>query len=199
MIDRARLARARLAPGILQLRAPELRALHLLLLGSLLLGPLLLIGCASPEATRRDPELPRPPGVAQVRQASARLHTLLRAGLAGRWPARLKRSRDFPELPLVRRPPLRDLGAWAADRSDLEAALDAELRREKELRLELDEAAVPAWLREDEPQDADSAEGAPQPPLTLESWLSSSGKIGLRLKESNGDVLAQSESDALSR
>ena len=156
---------------------------------------LLLVGCASSEPRQSDdPNLPRPPGVAQVRQASARLHASIRAGLSGHWPARLTRSRDFPELPLVRRSGLRDLGAWAADRAELEAALDAELRREGLLRLAVDEAAVPDWLRQPAPEEGE-LESSPGPSLTLESWLSSEGRIGLRLRESSGDVLVESQSE----
>lgn len=171
------------------------RALLALAPGLILAPALILVGCASaPPPSSEDPNLPRPPGVAQVRQASSRLHASIRAGLSGRWPSRLTRSRDFPELPLVRRPALRDLGAWAADRAELEAALDAELRREGLMRLAVDEAAVPEWLREPTPE-GDELESSPGASLTLESWLSSEGRIGLRLRESSGDVLAESQSE----
>ncbi|MBL4845822.1 MAG: hypothetical protein JKY65_09870 [Planctomycetes bacterium] len=152
---------------------------------------LCLIGCAtsSPQADE-GARLPVPPSVAQVRQASARLHATIRAGLTGRWPARLTRSQDFPELPLVARTALRDLGAWAHDRVSLERALDEEVRREAELRLSLDEAAVPAWLREE-----GSESGSRVPSLTLQSWLSRDGRIGLRLREESGEVLAEASSE----
>jgi hypothetical protein len=158
---------------------------------------LALSGCASSSSrTDEDPSLPRPPGVAQVRQASSRLHASIRSGLSGRWPARLTRSRDFPELPLVQRPALRDLGAWATDKRELEAALDAELRREGELRLAVDEAAVPDWLRDPPAKQGEGElEGDPGPSLTLESWLSSEGRIGLRLREAGGEVLVVSLSE----
>lgn len=163
-----------------------------------LLLPLLLGACASAPASQgSDPGTPRPPGVAQVREASRRLHASIRAGLSGRWPARLTRSQDFSELPLVKRPALRDLGAWAANKRELEAALDAEVRREGELRLAVDEAAVPDWLRDPEPEGEGEGEleSGPQASLSLESWLTSEGRIGLRLRESSGDVLAESQSD----
>lgn len=167
------------------------------LLSGLLLA---LAGCASAPPPRDDPSLPRPPGVAQVRQASSRLHASIRSGLSGRWPARLTRSLDFPELPLVRRPALRDLGAWSANKRELEEALDAEVRREGELRLAVDEAAVPDWLREPAPPGEEGElESGPTPSLTLESWLSSEGRIGLRLRESNGAVLVESQSEPASR
>ena len=190
---------ARALAPLPDLRARDPRSSPRAALGLTRTLPLALItlclgACASPSPREQGPGLPTPPGVAQVREASGRLHATIRAGLSERWPTRLVRSLDFPRLPLVARPGLRDLGAWAPDRLSLERALDVEIRREAELRLAADEAAVPAWLRE----EGDRAAGA-RPSLTLESWLSRDGRIGLRLREDSGEVLAEASSDATRR
>lgn len=123
---------------------------------------LLLTACAAPrdevvvERDRRhrlpDPEV--------VTSAVRRLGDVVKAELLP-WPPHLPRSRDFPELPLVRVEEVEDLGRTGADVEALTRTLEHELRRQRILRLSIDEEAVPTWLREPAPTAADQAADDP--------------------------------------
>lgn len=146
-----------------------------------------LCACVTVEAQDPDdPPPPSPPGLTQLREASADLHARLRDGIATGWDQELSRSRDFPELPLATRLALEDQGAWGLDLRALGRALDDEVRAAGLLRLSSDEAAVPAFLREE-------SSGDEQPPgLGLACWLTRDARVGLRLWVlSSGEVLAE--------
>lgn len=142
-------------------------------------------GCASPP-----PRVPTPrgeaPGPTQVRQAVARLHDTL-AKQEG-WPAaHLTRSRDFPELALLKTTPFEDRGRWGVELETLQRTLEKAIREGFVLRLQRDEAAVPEWLR-DKPEGEGSevappaGEGIPDgPSLELRAWAGGDARIHLEL------------------
>ncbi|MCO5172229.1 MAG: hypothetical protein M9894_38520 [Planctomycetes bacterium] len=101
------------------------------------------------------------------------------------WPAHLPRSRDFPELPLLRVSEVEDLGRTGADVAALTRAVEHEVRRQRFVRLSIDEEAVPAWLRE--PPDGKAApparEAPPRAALLLRAWTDRSGRLRLELQD----------------
>lgn len=162
----------------------------------LLLAASLLAGCVVGER-RREPELRHGSGLPDpqvVASAVERLEERVREELDDDhdrgWPEHLPRSRDFPELPLVRVEQAEDLGRTGADMDALTRALEHELRRVRLVRLSTDEESVPGWLREGEP---DEGGGPPTPPargaevrkpgLQLKSWTDRAGRLVLELRD----------------
>lgn len=110
------------------------------------------------------------------------------------WPAHLPRSRDFPELPLLRVAEVEDLGRTGADVGALTRSLEHEVRRQRFARLSIDEEAVPPWLREPPAEGGDAAPGGGQaaapareerakPGLLLRCWTDRGGRLRLELED----------------
>lgn len=159
-----------------------------------LLAAVLASACAGPrdvtvELDRRvavtDPEL--------VPSAVRRLAERVREELLP-WPKHLPRSRDFPELPLVRVDPVEDLGRTGADPEALTRRLEHELRGLRLMRLSSDEEAVPPWLREPAGGDDERDRSAPpavvvgadepaKPGLRLRAWTDRAGRLRAELED----------------
>lgn len=165
---------------------------------TLLLACLLLIACAAPaEVTIERDRRHRLPDPEVVTSAVRRLGEVVREQLLP-WPQHLPRSRDFPELPLVRVEQVEDLGRTGADTDALTRTLEHELRRQRLLRLSIDEDAVPPWLR-GSPQPEESGgdpaaaparpaatDGDPDPTkpgLRLRAWTDRAGRLRLELED----------------
>lgn len=164
---------------------------------ALLLVTALATACAAPaEVTIERDRRHRLPDPEVVTSAVRRLGEAVRQELLP-WPGHLPRSRDFPELPLVRVEEVEDLGRTGADTDALTRTLEHELRRQRLLRLSIDEEAVPPWLREPpaaaKPADDDPAapsarpavsDGDPtKPGLRLKAWTDRAGRLRLELED----------------
>lgn len=171
---------------------------------ALLLVTALATACAAPaEVTIERDRRHRLPDPEVVTSAVRRLGEAVRQELLP-WPGHLPRSRDFPELPLVRVEEVEDLGRTGADTDALTRTLEHELRRQRLLRLSIDEEAVPLWLREPpaaaKPADGDpvTADGDPvapaarpaatdgdptKPGLRLKAWTDRAGRLRLELED----------------
>jgi hypothetical protein len=160
----------------------------------LLLACLLLAGCEGSERHDVDARRPRSHrrlGDADVAAAVRDLVDTLREEGIPPWPGHLPRSRDFPELPLVRVGEAEDLGRVRADVDGLTRALEREVRQQRLLRLSTDEEAVPPSLREEplepapqgEPDIAPDPEPRRKPGLLLRAWTDEEGRLRLELKD----------------
>lgn len=149
------------------------------------------------ERERREEQARRhPPGELEVEEAAAELAARVRRLYSGgSWPTHLARSRDFPALPLVALEPMLDEAGSGADVGHLQATLEEAVRRDRQLRLEADELAVPPSLREEE----DGKEPQPVSPspagLELRAWIDKGMRIRLTLVDRDkGEQLVQARS-----
>lgn len=157
-----------------------------------LLAGIVLSACAARQEVtgERDPRH-RLPDPDVVTSAVRRLGQAVRDELQP-WPSHLPRSRDFPELPLVRVEQVEDLGRTGADTDALTRTLEHELRRQRLLRLSIDEEAVPTWLREEPPSiprqepagpPRPAADEPTKPGLRLKAWTDRVGRLRLELED----------------
>ncbi len=157
----------------------------------LLVACLLLAGCGSPRPRPTlGPGPERGPGPFEVESAVTDLDGEL-DGLSP-WGSHLPRSRDFPDLPLVRVAEVEDLGRTGADVDAIRDRLDAALRDHRRLRLVADENAVPEVLRDGAaPRDPEEDPLTPRPDprtpakagLLLRAWTDRSGRLQLELRD----------------
>lgn len=147
-----------------------------------------LAGCAraqrAPEAEVRHGSGLRDPEV--VSSAVADLGRRL-AKDALPWSSHLPRSRDFPELPLARVEQVEDLGRTGANTDTLTRSLEQELRRQRLMRLAVDEEAVPGWLRDEPapPPPPPPARGKElnKPGLLVRAFTDRGGRLRLELHD----------------
>ena len=162
---------------------------------------LLLAGCGAggrrdrDRASRRERSA-RPPGEAEVDEAAAELAARVRRLYSGgSWPSHLTRSRDFPALPLVALQTIEDQAASGADLPTLQAALEEAIRRDRQLRLEADELAVPPSLREEEEEGEPWPAASSPAGLELRAWIDEGMRIRLTLVDRDkGETLVQARS-----
>jgi hypothetical protein len=152
-------------------------------------------GCAREKRPAAKP--PRSPGEIEVEEAAEELAARVRRLYpGGGWPPHLPRSHDFPALPLVRLDPPRDPSGTGADLEAMRALLEEAIRRERLLRLEADELAVPPSLREEEggwPGPAAESAG-----LVLRMWIDGARRVRLSLEDQvRGEVLVVARSRGL--
>ena len=142
--------------------------------------------------------MPRPggPGELEVEEAAAELNARVRRLYpGGAWPPHLTRSADFPTQPLVALLPFEDQANSGADLLALGTALEEGLRRERQLRLDADELAVPPSLREGDggwPGPATAPAG-----LELRAWIDAARRVRLALVDrQSGETLVHARSSA---
>jgi hypothetical protein len=159
-------------------------------LALLVFTSVLAAGCGSPRPRPTLGPDDRGPGPLEVESAVSDLDRELDD--LEPWGSHLPRSRDFPDLPLVRVAAVEDLGRTEADLDAIRDRLEQALRDHRRLRLVADENAVPEVLRDDAPprdpeDDPLQPRIEPRAParagLLLRAWTDRAGRLQLELRD----------------